>query len=1182
MKLKLDTLIFVFVFIHRSSCQWTDQTHSVISSAQTFFAPQLPATLNAPHYAPDPTHPNLRFWFTPDSFEQDNTPDSTTVSKWRNVARIGIDANNIQTGSSDPQQIEALMQTTSASQPIYKKSVLNGRGVVRFTRGDVSGLTGQRLELFQNSSSSNKGFASSNSNPFTNSSNEWTLFVVARTTQATGDVGSMGIFSAGQTNYSDDRGMHIYKSCSTCVSSGGVNGGQAPACFPGKFTRFSTLNLNYGATTPQYGSQIDDNSCSDVCASGCGTDNVPSNCLAKWGPLGKRNLQDPDKAFRIITARSSRVNSSLTLLKVSMNIDGFHSSTQPPGFITGNAAANTYSSTDPGAAPSPIGTILVGAKPRGDGGLDHLSGDVAEILVYNKALTVQEMDRVGNYLARKFALGGFRLDADYGSATRSVALSCPNCPGPGPVGEGGTTIDSHITPADASYSGIVNVVYASTSLSIFNWTGSATDLVGAIITFCSGSCTAANVISLGSTKIYAATALADTSFNLTLVAGVTPPAAGYGYFISGKEICGEDVGVLSVVSSASQVTLAGLELRSPGTDAYAGMLLGVCVGVCQRAADGTISNPRGLVSISSSTNQVVNLATSITGVAVGDAFVLYNGHKVRLQQTTTSQGIAGSTLSSYYSFAGHSLYYRPGGTCGKRGTRIVGYSTGLKCATLGSVFEVGDFMVNSSTVASADLAANGACRGALCEGPDVGGIGGAASGHVSSVRMLSGALSGCSVGVTLSASGDTNFQAVVTSVSSSGSITGLKILNHGKGFKAGSLVLSHGSVVGTVASTTSFTLSSGYGDTSVANSLVGKTIVVCSGICTFSSNVVNARGSGLVTASTAGASPSVTLATAVTSVTAGDEFFFASGPALVASVSTCICAGSAFNTAALGYQSLACLQSSVGTWADAGDACAAGPSQSYVIVRDSNTKIATSSAYLQGVNTLAIDNTGSMFVARGAYLFPNDVRPSVPASVTNVQLASGADVSLNAQFLRVTYGSACSTNPSSDQYCLTSKIEMEASSCALTNFPRGSDPAGQATYTATDFSSMSDLPEIRCVAPAGAGSARSINIYWHGVRLTLNVFGGNSGPVVSNLVPTAVDFSGGATITISGSNFGSASAWTRTGTRARTSVDLVGRGTVACGSIQYVSDSKITCVVPALTATRQPVDLVQHQVSVQV
>mmetsp|Transcript_88906 Transcript_88906/g.236916 ORF Transcript_88906/g.236916 Transcript_88906/m.236916 type:complete len:166 (+) Transcript_88906:277-774(+) len=130
------------------------------------------------------------------------------------------------------------MQTTSASQPIYKKSVLNGRGVVRFTRGDVSGLTGQRLELFQNSSSSNKGFASSNSNPFTNSSNEWTLFVVARTTQATGDVGSMGIFSAGQTNYSDDRGMHIYKSCSTCVSSGGVNGGQAPACFPGKFTRF--------------------------------------------------------------------------------------------------------------------------------------------------------------------------------------------------------------------------------------------------------------------------------------------------------------------------------------------------------------------------------------------------------------------------------------------------------------------------------------------------------------------------------------------------------------------------------------------------------------------------------------------------------------------------------------------------------------------------------------------------------------------------------------------------------------------------------------------------------------------------------------------------------------------------------------------------------------------------------
>ena len=44
---------------------------------------------------PDATHANLRFWFTPDSFEQDNVADDTPVETWRNVAQVGWDRSPV-------------------------------------------------------------------------------------------------------------------------------------------------------------------------------------------------------------------------------------------------------------------------------------------------------------------------------------------------------------------------------------------------------------------------------------------------------------------------------------------------------------------------------------------------------------------------------------------------------------------------------------------------------------------------------------------------------------------------------------------------------------------------------------------------------------------------------------------------------------------------------------------------------------------------------------------------------------------------------------------------------------------------------------------------------------------------------------------------------------------------------
>ena len=64
--------IIVILRCRLSEAQWTQPDKSVIAGKKTHFARQLPETLrlDAEHRVPDATHRNLRFWFTPDSFEQ--------------------------------------------------------------------------------------------------------------------------------------------------------------------------------------------------------------------------------------------------------------------------------------------------------------------------------------------------------------------------------------------------------------------------------------------------------------------------------------------------------------------------------------------------------------------------------------------------------------------------------------------------------------------------------------------------------------------------------------------------------------------------------------------------------------------------------------------------------------------------------------------------------------------------------------------------------------------------------------------------------------------------------------------------------------------------------------------------------------------------------------------------------
>jgi hypothetical protein len=58
--------------------------------------------------------------------------------------------------------------------------------------------------------------------------------------------------------------------------------------------------------------------------------------------------QDPDKSFRIISIRAQPTTADASKVLLSIFVDGFHASTQPPIYITGNANGNTYASSDAG------------------------------------------------------------------------------------------------------------------------------------------------------------------------------------------------------------------------------------------------------------------------------------------------------------------------------------------------------------------------------------------------------------------------------------------------------------------------------------------------------------------------------------------------------------------------------------------------------------------------------------------------------------------------------------------------------------------------------------------------------------------------------------------------------------------------------------------------------------------
>lgn len=96
-------------------------------------------------------------------FEEAGTADGASVASWRNVANIchpthaSGECTDSMKQNGENMAVEALVQTTGGSQPVWKKELLNGRGFVRFTRGSTDGTSGQFLEMHSTAASGTPG-----------------------------------------------------------------------------------------------------------------------------------------------------------------------------------------------------------------------------------------------------------------------------------------------------------------------------------------------------------------------------------------------------------------------------------------------------------------------------------------------------------------------------------------------------------------------------------------------------------------------------------------------------------------------------------------------------------------------------------------------------------------------------------------------------------------------------------------------------------------------------------------------------------------------------------------------------------------------------------------------------------------------------------------------------------------
>jgi len=120
-------------------------------------------------------------------------------------------------------------------------------------------------------------------------------------------------------------------------------------------------------------------------------------------------------------------------------------------------------------------------------------------------------------------------------------------------------------------------------------------------------------------------------------------------------------------------------------------------------------------------------------------------------------------------------------------------------------------------------------------------------------------------------------------------------------------------------------------------------------------------------------------------------------------------------------------------------------------------------------------------------------------------------------------------------------------------------------------------PTIQCAVPPSLGADKQdLNMYWHGVKTSLANWYRPESPVISKIEPSMASYAGGETVTLIGRNFGpklSYTAYTAGGAKTTATreshVEIHGKSFAAkCTKTTYVSDRELLCVVPPLPARK--------------
>uniref|UniRef100_A0A7S0QN78 IPT/TIG domain-containing protein n=1 Tax=Cryptomonas curvata TaxID=233186 RepID=A0A7S0QN78_9CRYP len=278
-----------------------------------------------------------------------------------------------------------------------------------------------------------------------------------------------------------------------------------------------------------------------------------------------------------------------------------------------------------------------------------------------------------------------------------------------------------------------------------------------------------------------------------------------------------------------------------------------------------------------------------------------------------------------------------------------------------------------------------------------------------------------------------------------------------------------------------------------------------------------------------------------------------------------------------------------------------GTSQTPVInCKDSQISISVNDALNPIAGTVSGPAVGgNPIIIKGYYVLPTDISRESGSGILGGESVNGLvqinidtrdpDMEVSSQYLAVSfkyYPQGCKI-PGSHTLCRpTDMIESWATDCKIKTF--ASTGTNDANHPCQQWIPPNPVPEIRCIAPAGMSAGTTVTIYWHGIPTALSYSYQYMHPIITKILPRKVSFMNRQqAVTLLGENFGVRESWQKhrnaklAFASIRSRVEIWTTALLQCRETNYVSDSQIICITPALHIQRHKVNA-DRSVAVQV